>query len=61
MTDEERARAEALRRACVELLLDAYEQAGLSGLCHEGRFEVSVDRLRAAPIEALLARVEPQR
>ncbi len=55
MTDDERARAEAIRRACVELLLEAYEDAGLAGLCHEGRFELAVDRLRAAPIEALLA------
>ncbi|MCC6877307.1 MAG: hypothetical protein IT378_23580 [Sandaracinaceae bacterium] len=55
MTDDERARAEAIRRACVELLLEAYEDGGLAGLCHEGRFELAVDRLRAAPIEALLA------
>lgn len=48
--------ATALRRACIEILLDAHEDAGMQGLCAEGRFEAAVERVRATPIEELLAR-----
>ena len=32
--------AEAVRQACIAAALQAYEDAGLSGLCHEGRWGV---------------------
>jgi len=38
--------AEAVRQACIEAALRAYEDAGLSGLCHEGRWESAVDAIR---------------
>jgi hypothetical protein len=31
--------AEAVRQACIEAALRAYEDAGYSGLCHKGRWE----------------------
>jgi hypothetical protein len=52
--------AAAIRRACIEILLDAHEDAGIQGLCAEGRFEVAVARVRATPIEELLARGRAQ-
>ena len=45
--------ARAVRDACLAEILDAYHQAGLSGLCAEGRWEVAVDRLRNLDVEAL--------
>ena len=39
--------AEAVRQACLAAALQAYEEAGLSGLCHEGRWEGAVDAIRA--------------
>ncbi len=45
--------AKRVRDACLETLLQAYEDAGLQGLCAEGRWEVAVDALRTldlAPI-----------
>jgi hypothetical protein len=39
--------AEAVRRACIAVALRAYEDAGLSGLCQEGRWEYAVDAMRA--------------
>jgi hypothetical protein len=57
----DRPSAEALRRSCIELLIEAYEEAGIAGLCHEGRFELAVDRLRATPIEDLTRRAVPPR
>ena len=43
-----------VREACVTTLLEAYEEAGLQGLCGEGRFEVAVDSVRSANVEKLL-------
>jgi hypothetical protein len=33
--------------ACRQAMLKAYEDAGLSGLCEEGRFELAMDSLRS--------------
>ena len=46
--------AEAVRQACLAAALQAYEDAGLSGLCHEGRWECAVDAMRALPLRSLL-------
>jgi hypothetical protein len=50
--------AAAVRDLCLRELLDAYEQAGMSGLCAEGRWEVAVGRVRALTGEDMLARLE---
>ena len=38
--------AEAVRIACLDAALRAYEDAGISGLCHEGRWEIAVQAIR---------------
>lgn len=38
--------AETIRQACIQVAIQAYEDAGLSGLCHEGRWEYAVDAIR---------------
>jgi len=38
--------AEATRRALIEIALQAYEEAGLSGLCAAGRWEVAIGAMR---------------
>src|SRR5262245_49882420 len=52
--------AEAVRQACIAAALQAYDDAGVSGLCHEGRWEYAVEAMRGLPlrplIEALLRR-----
>ena len=54
--------AEAVRQACLAAALQAYDDAGVSGLCHEGRWEYAVDAMRALPlrplVEALLRAAE---
>jgi hypothetical protein len=51
--------AEAVRRHLVEVLTKAYHEAGLSGLCDEGRWDYALDHLKTATlnptIEAALA------
>lgn len=54
MTEEERRIAESVQTACLRAALQAYERAGESGLCLEGRWEVAVDAIRALDVERLL-------
>lgn len=46
--------AEAVRAACVQTALDAYQDARFAGLCHEGAWEVAVDALRGLDLAALV-------
>jgi len=56
--------AEAVRQACITAALQAYEEAGVSGLCHEGRWDYAVDAMRGLPlrplVEALLLAAEAE-
>lgn len=45
--------AERIRGACLEAALKAYEDAGMQGLCAEGRWEVAVDALRTLDLAPL--------
>ncbi len=47
--------AEAIRAACLDAARQAYENAGISGLCEEGRWECAVDAIRSLDIEAVIA------
>jgi hypothetical protein len=49
----ERALAERVREACRERFLAAFEEAGMLGLCLEGRLEHALSALKNVPIEAL--------
>ena len=47
--------AEAVREACLNAARQAYENAGISGLCQEGRWECAVDAIRSLDVEAVIA------
>lgn len=53
--ERDRRLALAVRDACIAEALAAHEQAGISGLCQEGRWELAVDRLRQLDADRLLA------
>jgi hypothetical protein len=53
MTDHELM--EAVRRACVEAALAAYEDAGVSGLCAEGRWEAAVGAIQSLDLKRVAA------
>lgn len=53
--------AETVRRACIRAALDAYEAAGMSGLCEAGRWEAAIDAIRRADVSVLLGEGEPGR
>jgi hypothetical protein len=46
--------AKRIRDACLEALLQAYEDAGVQGLCAEGRWEAAVGALRTVELAPLL-------
>jgi len=47
--------AKAVQALCIETAIRAYEDAGLSGLCQEGRWEYAVDAMRGLDLTTLLA------
>jgi hypothetical protein len=46
--------AERIREACLEAALQAYEDAGVQGLCAEGRWEAAVGALQTVDLVPLL-------
>jgi hypothetical protein len=44
---------EAARRACLQAAVDAYEDAGIRGLCGEGRWEYAIAAVRALDLDAV--------
>jgi hypothetical protein len=48
----EKRLAEAVRDACLKAARDGYEAASLSGLCHSGAMEASLDAIQRLDLEA---------
>lgn len=46
--------AVAVRAACLQAAVDAYEDAGVRGLCQEGRWAAALDALRSLDLAELL-------
>ena len=46
--------AEAVRSACIEAAAAAYEDAGLQGICAEGRWEAAVGAMRSIDLARLI-------
>jgi hypothetical protein len=38
--------ADLVRKSCIEAPIRAYEDAGISGLCAEGRWELAIQAMR---------------
>lgn len=53
--DLKRRMAEAVREACLDAARQAYENAGISGLCEEGRWECAVDAIRSLDLETIIS------
>ena len=53
--DLKRRMAEAVREACLNAARQAYENAGISGLCEEGRWECAVDAIRSLDLETIIS------
>lgn len=56
MTDETQRmdqQAEQIRRAMIRAFEQAYEEAGLRGLCPQGQYEAAIDAARQLDLSAL--------
>lgn len=47
--------AEAVRQACIQAALAAYEDAGVQGLCAEGRWEVAIGALQSLDLRRIVS------
>lgn len=54
MKEDHRELAEAVRDVCVQTLISAYEEAGMSGLCAEGRIEYALGVVRELDLDDIL-------
>ena len=54
----DRQLAEAVRETCIAAALVGYEEAGLSGLCHEGRWECAISAMRVVDFDSVLGALE---
>ncbi len=52
--------AEAVREACLRAAMEAYEDAGISGLCQEGRWEYALQKMHDLDLEILIERLQGQ-
>lgn len=50
--------ARAVRDACVEAARRGYEEAAMSGLCEQGRIEMTLDAIRDLRVEDILERLD---
>ena len=52
--------AETVREACLVAALAAYEDAGIRGLCGEGRWELAMQAIRNLDLRSFVAKSEQQ-
>jgi hypothetical protein len=52
--------AEAVREACISSAMEAYEDAGISGLCREGRWELALQEMRSLNLRPLVEGLQGQ-
>ena len=50
--------AKRIRETCIEAALQAYADAGIQGLCAEGRWEAAISALRTVELAPLSAGVQ---
>lgn len=55
MDKDPRATAEAARQACIAAALAAYEEAGVLGLCTEGRWEAAISAMQSLDLRPVAA------
>jgi hypothetical protein len=46
--------ARLIRKACLDTIVQAYDDAGIQGLCAEGRWEAAISALRTVELAPLL-------
>lgn len=57
MDDQELMKA--VRQACIDAALAAYEDAGIAGLCAEGRWEAAISAMQSLDLKQLAQQAGP--
>ncbi len=50
---------ELIREECVKEFIRAYEEAGIKGLCEDGRIEYAVDSVRSLDLKKIIKDIHP--
>ena len=61
MEDQLKNTAEIIREECIREFIRAYEEAGIKGLCEEGRIEYALDAVRSIELSGLWNKKEGQK
>ncbi len=56
MPDDPQHIAKAVRDACLAVAQSAYDDAGMSGLCAEGRWECAFQAIKQLDLDAVIRR-----
>ena len=56
--NDPRRLVEAVRTACIQAALEAYEEGGIRGLCAEGRWEYAISAMQQLDVVELTAALE---
>ncbi|MEZ5593999.1 MAG: acetyltransferase [Gammaproteobacteria bacterium] len=54
ITPHQHRLAETIRQACIEAALQGYENAAISGLCHEGAWEAAISAIRMVDVDDVI-------
>ncbi len=54
--EKQKKLAELVKQECVKTALNAYEEASIKGLCHEGAWEYAIDAMKNLKIDEFLER-----
>lgn len=54
--DTEREIARRMQEACIAAAIAAYEDAAMSGLCHEGAFEAAISAMQMIDVDDISTR-----
>ncbi|GEM_PF-1546321 len=46
--------ARAVKKACLQTALDSYKHAKMSGLCHEGAWDLAIDALKSLDVTRIV-------
>lgn len=49
--------ADSVRNSCIDAAIQAYEDAGISGLCAEGRWELAIQAMRGLDMGSIVSSV----
>ena len=59
MKEQKDTLTEIIREECVKEFIRAYEEAGIKGLCEDGRIEYAVDSVRSLDLKKIIKDIHP--